>query len=416
MAEVISVRFRSGAKNYYFDPKGLTVEPGQFVVVETAQGIEYAKCAVGNHDVPDEAVVQPLRGVVRIATENDHRTAAYNRKREKEAVGICEQKIAAHGLEMKLVNVECSFEGNKIIFFFTADGRVDFRELVRDLAGVFRARIELRQIGVRDEAKMLGGIGICGRPLCCSQFLDEFIPVSIKMAKTQNLSLNPTKISGACGRLMCCLKYEQAAYEDAAKRMPKAESFVDTPDGIGNVSGVDLLREQVLVRLDSAPESPRRYKNAEVRVLRNGKGSREGIEIPMEHPQRQAAETEARFKRTLREPIPVPSVLAEDGQSEPDEERPNNRRRNNSIRRTGGKGRQNDGKRPDRRPDNRPKVERVDRVERVEKLPVRVNSDVTAEKKAAADRAVRQQSDGRPPDTKGSANRRRPYRKPRQRS
>ena len=416
MAEVISVRFRNGAKNYYFDPRGLAVEPGQYVVVETAQGIEYAKCSEGNHEVPDEAVVQPLRGVVRIATENDHKAAAYNRKREKEAVGICEQKIAAHGLEMKLVNVECSFEGNKIIFFFTADGRVDFRELVRDLAGVFRARIELRQIGVRDEAKMLGGIGICGRPQCCSQFLDEFIPVSIKMAKTQNLSLNPTKISGACGRLMCCLKYEQAAYEDAAKRMPKAESFVDTPDGIGNVSGVDLLREQVQVRLDSAPESPKRYKNTEIRVLRNGKGSREGIEIPKERPQRQTPDTEVRFKRTLREPIQVPSLLAEERPIEPQpgEDRSNSRRRNNNSPRRGGKGRQNDGKRPDRRPDSRPKVERVDRLERVEKLPVRMTSDVTAEKKAAADRAARQQGDSRPPDTKG--NRRRPYRKPRQRS
>ena len=280
MAEVISVRFRSGAKNYYFDPRDLTIQPGQYVVVETAQGIEYAKCTEGNHQVPDESVIQPLRSVVRIATENDHKAAAYNRKREKEAIGICEQKIAAHGLEMKLVNVECSFEGNKIIFFFTADGRVDFRELVRDLASVFRARIELRQIGVRDEAKMIGGLGICGRPFCCAQFLDGFLPVSIKMAKTQNLSLNPTKISGTCGRLMCCLKYEQNAYEDAAKRMPKLESFVQTPDGPGNVKGVDLLRELVKVSLDGAQEGLKTYHNCEIRVLRNGKGSREGIEIP----------------------------------------------------------------------------------------------------------------------------------------
>ena len=249
------------------------MEPDTYVVVETAQGIEYARCVEGNHEVPDQSVVQPLRGVARIATDNDHKAAAYNRKREQEAFAICEKKIAAHHLEMKLVSVECGFEGNKIIFFFTAEGRVDFRELVRDLASVFRARIELRQIGVRDEAKMLGGIGICGRPLCCSQFLDEFIPVSIKMAKTQNLSLNPTKISGTCGRLMCCLKYEQAAYEEASKRMPKAESFVDTPDGVGNVSSVDLLQDRVQVRLDSAPESPRRYQSGEIRVLRNGKGS-----------------------------------------------------------------------------------------------------------------------------------------------
>ena len=405
MAEVISVRFRNGAKNYYFDPRGLAVEPGQYVVVETAQGIEYAKCSEGNHEVPDEAVVQPLRGVVRIATENDHKAAAYNRKREKEAVGICEQKIAAHGLEMKLVNVECSFEGNKIIFFFTADGRVDFRELVRDLAGVFRARIELRQIGVRDEAKMLGGIGICGRPLCCSQFLNEFIPVSIKMAKTQNLSLNPAKISGACGRLMCCLKYEQAAYEDAAGRMPRNESFVDTPDGVGNISSVDLLQEQVQVRLDSAPETPKRYKKSEIRVLRNGKGSRDGIEIPKERPARADAPEpeESPFRR--RDPIAVSSVVA---QSEEEPRRP-------SVRRTGGRVKQSPLKQPPvkpsgkPKPESRPKAEK--RPEKPEKLPVRAVTDTTAEKKAAADRAARQES-GEPREGR-SGGRRRPYRRPR---
>ena len=237
------------------------------------------------------------------------------------------------------------------------------------------------------------------------------------MAKTQNLSLNPTKISGACGRLMCCLKYEQAAYEDAAKRMPKAESFVDTPDGVGNVSGVDLLREQVQVRLDSAPESPKRYKNAEVRVLRSGKGSREGIEIPKERPPRQAPlEAESHFRRAIREPVTVPSLLA--GQ-QPDEahgeDRSGSRRRNNTARRSG-KPRQGDGKRTEKRQEPRPKVERVDRLERVEKLPIRTVSDVTAEKKAAADRAARQQGESRAPDTKGTVNRRRPYRKPRQRS
>ncbi|MBR6738857.1 MAG: stage 0 sporulation family protein, partial [Oscillospiraceae bacterium] len=238
MTEVISVRFRGGCKEYYFDPNGLTVEAGQFVIVETSQGTEYAQCLAGNHEVADEAVVPPLRPVVRIATENDRRTMEYNRSREKDAFAICQKKIAEHGLEMKLVRVESNFDGSKIVFFFTSEGRVDFRELVRNLAGVFRARIELRQIGVRDEAKMLGGLGICGRPFCCSDFLDDFVPVSIKMAKTQSLSLNPTKISGTCGRLMCCLKYEQDAYEDALRRMPKAESFVLTPDGPGNVSDV----------------------------------------------------------------------------------------------------------------------------------------------------------------------------------
>ena len=286
MTDVISVRFRSGCKEYYFDPKGLTIPAGTDVIVETAQGPEFAHCAAGNHQVPDDAVVKPLRSVLRIATDNDKHTAAYNRSREKEAFDVCKKKIQQHKLEMKLVRVECSFDGSKILFFFTADGRVDFRELVKDLAGVFRARIELRQIGVRDEAKMIGGLGICGRPFCCSQFMDEFLPVSIKMAKTQSLSLNPTKISGTCGRLMCCLKYEQDAYEDAIKRMPKNDSFVLTPDGTGNVSDINVLKETVNVRLDDRPEGARCYHNCEVCVLRNGKGSREGIVVPDKRPER----------------------------------------------------------------------------------------------------------------------------------
>ena len=286
MTEVIGVRFRGGCKEYYFDPHGIAVEPNEFVIVETAQGLEYAHCVSGNHEVEDDAVVQPLRPLVRVATENDDRTYTYNKSREKNAFEVCQKKIVERGLDMKLVRVESNFDGSKIIFFFTSDGRVDFRELVRDLAGVFRARIELRQIGVRDEAKMLGGLGICGRPFCCSQFLDDFVPVSIKMAKTQNLSLNPTKISGTCGRLMCCLKYEQNAYEDAMRRCPKQDSFVATPDGLGNVSSVDILREQVLVRLDGQNEAPKRYRTCEIQVLRNGKGSRDGIELPTTLPER----------------------------------------------------------------------------------------------------------------------------------
>ena len=286
MTEVISVRFRNGCKEYYFDPKGLTVPTDTDVIVETAQGPEFARCSLGNHQVEDDAVVKPLRGLIRIATDNDRHTAAYNRGREKEAFEVCKKKIQQHKLEMKLVRVECSFDGSKILFFFTADGRVDFRELVKDLAGVFRARIELRQIGVRDEAKMIGGLGICGRPFCCSQFMDEFLPVSIKMAKTQSLSLNPTKISGTCGRLMCCLKYEQDAYEDAIKRMPKNDSFVLTPDGTGNVSDINVLKETVNVRLDDRSEGARCYHNCEVCVLRNGKGSREGIVVPDKRPER----------------------------------------------------------------------------------------------------------------------------------
>ncbi len=312
MTEVISVRFRGGCKNYFFDPKGLQVKMGDQVVVQTAQGPEFATCTEGNHEVADSAIVSPLCAVLRMATENDRRVVEYNKKKESEAFDICEKKIADHGLDMKLVNVSASFDGNKIIFYFTADGRVDFRELVRDLASVFRARIELRQIGVRDKAKMVGGLGICGRPFCCASFLEDFQPVSIKMAKTQNLSLNPTKISGTCGRLMCCLKYEQDAYEDAVRRMPKNESFVQTPDGPGNVSAVNLLKEQVTVRLDSQPDSPRCYHNCEVCVLRNGKGSRDGIEVPEERPARRVVTPEeaeefpavvSDFRFTTPEPV-----------------------------------------------------------------------------------------------------------------
>ena len=284
MTEIISVRFRPGGKQYYFDPVGLTVAEGQGVIVETGKGLEYGTCVRRNTQVEDEAVVQPLRPLVRLATEKDEKQVRDNRGREKEALRICQQLVERHGLDMKLVQVEYSFDGGKIIFFFTSDGRVDFRALVKDLAGIFRARIELRQIGVRDEARMLGGFGICGKPFCCSQFLNEFQPVSIKMAKTQNLSLNPTKISGTCGRLMCCLKYEQEAYEDLVKRAPKQESFVETPDGAGTVSGVNLLRQTAQVRLESDPESPRTYHNCELCVVRSGKGRRpEGyVEPPLE--------------------------------------------------------------------------------------------------------------------------------------
>ena len=268
MTEVISVRFRGGCKNYYFDPKGLQVKMGDKVIVSTAQGPEFGTCTLSNHEVDDEAIVKPLCAVLRKATESDFRTVEYNKKKESEAFDICEKKIEDHGLEMKLVNVSASFDGNKIIFYFTADGRVDFRELVRDLAGIFRARIELRQIGVRDEAKMIGGLGICGRPFCCSEFLENFMPVSIKMAKTQNLSLNPTKISGTCGRLMCCLKYEQNAYEDLSRSTPGVGAYVETPDYKGYVVEVSLLRGILKVRRADDPESPARaYHKDQVKVL-----------------------------------------------------------------------------------------------------------------------------------------------------
>ena len=280
MTEVISVRFRGGCKNYYFDPKGHAVKMGDQVIVETAQGPEFGTCTQGNHEVADEAVVQPLCAMLRLATDADRRTVDYNRKKESEAFDICEKKIADHGLEMKLVNVSASFDGSKIIFFFTADGRVDFRELVRDLAGVFRARIELRQIGVRDEAKMVGGLGICGRPFCCSQFLDGFLPVSIKMAKTQNLSLNPTKISGTCGRLMCCLKYEQNAYEDLLRITPRVGAYVSTGEGKGTVTEVSLLTGLVKVRMDKASDgAPMIFEREAVKVIRDARPQREDIDF-----------------------------------------------------------------------------------------------------------------------------------------
>ena len=272
MTEVISVKFKNRGKSYFFAPNGKTVKSGEQVIVETSKGLEIADCCRGNHMVEDTAVVQPLRPVVRIATRDDLRVAEINKKREKEAFEICQQKIAEHGLDMKLVDVECNFEGNKTMFFFTSDGRVDFRELVKDLAGIFRNRIELRQIGVRDEAKMLGGLGMCGRPFCCSRFIDEFQPVSTKMAKMQSMSLNPSKISGSCGRLMCCLRYEQEAYEDLVKSVPKQGAFVETPAGYGTVTQVNLLRQLVKVKLDGeGDDTVRTYRSVEVAAVPGGR-------------------------------------------------------------------------------------------------------------------------------------------------
>ena len=278
--EVVDIQFRAGQKVYYFDPAGFTCKQGDHVIIDTARGPEYGTCVGGNHAISTKEIVAPLRPVLRIATAQDEKIAAENQEKEKKAFDICMQKIQEHELDMQLVSAECAFDGSKILFFFTADERVDFRELVKNLASVFHTRIELRQIGVRDEAKMIGGLGICGRPFCCSEFLDGFMPVSIKMAKTQNLSLNPTKISGTCGRLMCCLKYEQDAYEDLLRTSPKAESFVDTPDGRGTVVEVDLLRQRVKVKMEEQPEVIGTYPNAEIAILRNGKAKKNDPPIP----------------------------------------------------------------------------------------------------------------------------------------
>ena len=278
--EVVDIQFRPGQKIYYFDPDGKSFQAGDHVIIDTARGAEYGTCAGGNHRIAQKDVVAPLRKVLRKATAQDERVVADNRAKEKKAYDICTEKIAEHGLDMQLVSAEVAFDGSKILFYFTADERVDFRELVKNLASVFHTRIELRQIGVRDKAKMVGGLGICGRPFCCASFLDDFQPVSIKMAKTQNLSLNPTKISGTCGRLMCCLKYEQDAYEDLIRTSPRLDSFVDTPEGRGTVVEIDLLRQRVKVRMEDSPETVGVFANADIAVLRSGKAKKNDPPIP----------------------------------------------------------------------------------------------------------------------------------------
>ncbi len=267
MTKVIGVRFRNVGKIYYFSPKDLEIKAGEHVIVETARGVEYGSVVLPPREVPDEKVIQPLKEVIRIATPQDDKKEESNRKREKEAFQICLKKIREHNLEMKLIDVEYTFDNNKILFYFTADGRIDFRELVKDLAAIFKTRIELRQIGVRDETKILGGIGICGRPLCCHTYLSEFVPVSIKMAKEQNLSLNPTKISGVCGRLMCCLKNEEETYEELNRKLPNPGDKVTTPEGLkGEVQSVNVLRQYVKVIVDVEDEKEiREYQAAELK-------------------------------------------------------------------------------------------------------------------------------------------------------
>ncbi len=280
MTCVIGVRFKEVGKVYYFDPNGIELCVGDNVIVETSRGVECGKVAMANRELSDDKVTAPLKKLIRKATEADMAVVAENRKKEKKAFAICEQKILQHNLKMKLVNVEYTFDNNKILFYFTADGRVDFRELVKDLAYVFRTRIELRQIGVRDEAKMLGGLGICGRPFCCNTFLGEFQPVSIKMAKEQGMSLNPVKISGTCGRLMCCLKYEQDVYSKLLKNTPKIGAIVDTPDGKGNVVDLNLITGILTVQLNKSPDAaPHTYDVSDVKVIKDAQIRLEKSEI-----------------------------------------------------------------------------------------------------------------------------------------
>jgi cell fate regulator YaaT (PSP1 superfamily) len=273
MTEVIGIQFKSVGKVYYFDPCGIIFEQGSHAIVETARGIECGAVVMSNRTVEDASIIKPLKSVIRAATDEDMAHVADNSRKEKEAFRICLKKIVEHKLGMKLIGVEYTFDNNKILFYFTADGRVDFRELVKDLASVFRTRIELRQIGVRDEAKMLGGLGICGKPFCCSTFLGDFQPVSIKMAKEQGLSLNPTKISGTCGRLMCCLKFEHEAYEDLLRTTPKVGAYVQTSEGNGTVMDVTLLTGMLKIKFDSPPDAPFKVLHkSTIKVLKDAEG------------------------------------------------------------------------------------------------------------------------------------------------
>ncbi len=276
--EIVGIRFKTTGKIYYFDPQGFKINENDHVIVETARGIEYGTVAIPNRIVTEKDVVLPLRPVIRIATEEDDKIYEENKRKEKDAAKICLEKIADHKLEMKLVDVEYTFDNSKLLFYFTADGRVDFRELVKSLASVFRTRIELRQIGIRDETKLIGGLGVCGRPFCCKKFLDDFVQVSIKMAKEQNLSLNSQKISGACGRLMCCLRYEHEVYEEELAKLPKMDSFVETPDGKGTVCELVPLSGIVKVRFAGDRNMIKSYVKDDVKVLSTKKEQKESQE------------------------------------------------------------------------------------------------------------------------------------------
>ena len=363
MPQVINVRFRGKGKAYYFDPGDNEIHSGDAVIVETSRGSEIGECVRAAHYVEDTAIVPPLRPVIRVATAADKRLDAANRQKEKTAFDFCQKKIAERGLDMKLVEVEYSFDGSKILFFFTSEDRVDFRDLVKDLAGVFRTRIELRQIGVRDSAKLVGGLGICGRPFCCSTFLDSFQPVSIKMAKTQSLSLNPTKISGTCGRLMCCLKYEQDAYENLLRTVPKVDAAVDTPDGKGTVTEVNLLRRTVKVRLEGEGTNDTRAYPARELGFTIG-GVYKAPEPPEEKPEQ--TEEDVSFygfaSRTRLDPMPARSLSEPTGADET-EDKPAKSQRQNERRRRRSKKPQDAAGQPKQSKQDEPQPEKKDNTE-----------------------------------------------------
>ncbi len=367
--EMISVCFKQGGRQFYYDAQGENYKVGEPLIVETARGNEFAVCYRSNFKMEEEKAESPLRCIVRRATEKDCSVIEKNKSREAWARKVALEKIKQHELEMKLVSVEYSFEGNKVLFYFTSDGRVDFRGLVRDLAATIHARIELRQIGVRDESRMLGGLGICGRPFCCNLFLDKFQPVSIKMAKTQNLSLNPSKISGSCGRLMCCLKYEQEAYEDLHKTTPRSDSFVETPDGVGTINAVNLLRQQVTVRLESDPTVANKYYNSEIVVVRNGRGKRpEGSAAPpqaelekrrrhVEEPQSRPMTSSNPLAASLESILNPPTQTSRNEKSKKQEQR-THQNRGSGTKNTRGKKSGKDNRPPQKRKSSQSKLAR----------------------------------------------------------
>ena len=358
MTKVIGVRFRTAGKVYFFDPLQLEIKRGDHVIVETARGIEFGTVVAGVHEVEDDKVIQPLKPVMRIAGERDIEQEAANKEKEKEAFKICKEKILKHGLEMKLIDAEYTFDNNKVLFYFTADGRIDFRELVKDLASVFKTRIELRQIGVRDETKIRGGIGICGRPLCCHSYLSDFVPVSIKMAKEQNLSLNPTKISGVCGRLMCCLKNEEDTYEELNRKLPGVGDYVQTADGLhGEVQSVNVLRQLVKVLVEVGDEKELKEYEADTLQFRRRRGKKGGQELSKEElkelekleqvEEKEEAEERAEKRAEQRSDRPDRREQRADGENRNDNRGGENRNGENR-----GENRRRDGRRNNNRGEN----------------------------------------------------------------
>ena len=350
MVKVIGVRFRTAGKVYFFDPLDFEIKRGDNVIVETARGIEFGKVMGGVTEVEDDKVIQPLKPVIRIANQRDIEQEAANKEKEKEAFKICLEKIRKHELEMKLIDAEYTFDNNKVLFYFTADGRIDFRELVKDLAGVFKTRIELRQIGVRDETKIVGGIGICGRPLCCHSYLSDFIPVSIKMAKEQNLSLNPTKISGVCGRLMCCLKNEEETYEELNRRLPGIGDYVTTEDGLkGEVQSVNVLRQLVKVIVEAGDEKEIKEYPVDKLQFKRRHGKKDKVELSSEELQeleRLEDEEQSESQQSEGQQERKPAQRYNDGQG-------NRGRQENRNRPEGGRGYRQDRNRGENRPENR---------------------------------------------------------------